>query len=124
MRTLKQFFTWWNGTTWNTRFHIWRTSKRVGEDELGNVYYLSHDGRRYVQYADQAEASAIPSGWHGWMHYRVDTPPSEEIYKARDWQKGHLPNQTGGPNAYYPKGSLRNPEDRPVVTGDYDAWTP
>lgn len=124
MKTLKQFFTWWNGTTWNTRFHIWRTSKRVGEDELGNVYYVSNKGRRYVQYADQAEASAIPPGWHGWMHYRVDTPPSEETYTPHDWQKPHLENPTGGPNAYFPKGAMQNPEDRPRVTGDYDAWTP
>ena len=124
MRLIKQFFTWWNGSTWNTRFHIWRTSKRVGEDELGNVYYQHRDGRRYVQYADQAEASAIPPGWHGWMHYRVDTPPSEESYEMRDWQKAHLPNQTGGPGAYFPKGSMNNPEDRPKVSGDYEAWTP
>ena len=124
MQFIKQFFTWWNGSTLNTRFHIWRTSKRVGEDELGNVYYQSRDGKRYVQYADYAEASAIPSGWHGWMHYRVDTPPSDESYTPRDWQKPHQQNQTGGPNAYVPKGSLRSPEERPRVTGDYDAWTP
>ena len=124
MQTLKQIFTWWNGSTWNTRFHIWRTSKWVGEDEFGNVYYESNSGKRYVQYKDLAEASTIPSGWHGWMHYRVDTPPSKEDYQPKDWQKPHLENQTGGPNAYFPKGSLQNPEDRPRVTGDYDAWTP
>ncbi|MEM8651927.1 MAG: NADH:ubiquinone oxidoreductase subunit NDUFA12 [Pseudomonadota bacterium] len=124
MKSLLQFFTWWNGSTWNTRFHIWRNAKRVGEDEVGNVYYVSKDGKRYVQYADQSEASAIPSGWHGWMHYRTDTPPSEEEYKPRAWQKPHQENQTGTANAYFPKGSLQNPEERPKVTGDYEAWSP
>ncbi len=124
MRSLLQFFTWWNGSTLNTRFHIWRNAKRVGEDESGNVYYESKDGKRYVQYADQSEASAIPSGWHGWMHYRTDTPPSAEEYKPRAWQKPHQGNQTGTANAYFPKGSLQNPEERPKVTGDYEAWSP
>ena len=124
MRTFKQFFTWWNGSTWNTRFHIWRTSKRVGEDEFGNTYYLSKDGKRYVQYADLAEASAIPSGWHGWMHYRVDTPSSEENYEPREWQKPHKPNKTGTSEAYLPRGSFANNDTRPRVTGDYDAWSP
>ena len=124
MKLLLQFFTWWNGSTWNTRFHIWRTSKRVGEDEFGNTYYEHRDGRRYVQYADLAEASTIPAGWHGWMHYRVDTPPPKEDYEPREWQKPHLPNMTGSSAAYYPKGALANPEDRPRVTGDYEAWTP
>ncbi|MBO6815399.1 MAG: NADH:ubiquinone oxidoreductase subunit NDUFA12 [Rhizobiaceae bacterium] len=124
MKSLLQFFTWWNGSTLNTRFHIWRTSRHVGDDELGNSYYESKSGKRYVQYAGEAEASAIPSGWHGWMHYRVDTPPSEENYKARDWEKAHQPNLTGTAGAYYPKGSLNNPEERPRVTGDYEAWSP
>ena len=124
MRLFKQIFTWWNGSTWNTRFHIWRTSKRVGEDEAGNVYYESSRGKRYVQYAALAEASAIPPGWHGWMHYRTDTPPSDESYAMREWEKPHLENQTGSANAYFPKGSLQNPQDRPHVTGDYEAWSP
>ena len=121
---IKQIFTWWNGSTINTRFHIWRTAKKVGEDELGNVYYESRDGKRHVQYAGYAEASAIPPGWHGWMHYRVDTPPSEETYAERDWQKPHQPNATGSAAAYFPKGSMNNPEERPKVTGDYEAWSP
>ncbi len=45
-------------------------------------------------------ASTIPPGWHGWMHHRVDVPPSKDDYAAREWQKPHMPNQTGTPNAY------------------------
>jgi len=124
MKTLLQFFTWWNGSTWGTRFHLWRKGTHVGEDENGNVYYQVKSGKRHVQYANYADASAIPPGWHGWMHYRTDVVPSNETYEMRDWEKGHRSNMTGTPGAYYPKGSQSNPQSRPTVSGDYDAWTP
>ena len=66
----------------------------------------------------------MPPGWHGWLHYRVDTPPSAETYKPREWEKSHLPNLTGSPAAYRPPGSVLSGKHRPQVTGDYDAWTP
>ena len=119
-----EFFTWWNGSTWGTRFYTWRFGKRVGGDEFGNVYFEGDGGRRWVQYAGEADPTTIPPGWHGWMHKRTDTPPSAENYKPRDWQKPHLPNQTGTANAYFPKGSLSNPQSRPKVTGDYEPWRP
>lgn len=124
-----QFFTWWNGQTLGTRLWTWRTGERVGEDELGNIYYQGGkdaDGatRRWVIYKDYAEASAVPPGWHGWLHHRVDTPPSQEQYVRREWETAHQPNLTGTAGAYRPKGSMLNPESRPKVTGDYDAWTP
>ncbi|MVA99059.1 NADH:ubiquinone oxidoreductase subunit NDUFA12 [Nitratireductor sp. CAU 1489] len=126
---LLQFFTWWHGQTLGTRFHTWRKGTLVGEDEFGNRYYLGgkdSEGRtrRWVIYDGLSEASQIPSGWHGWMHYRTDTPPSKEDYKPRDWQKPHVPNMTGTSQAYRPQGSLLSPGKRPAVTGDYDAWTP
>jgi NADH:ubiquinone oxidoreductase subunit len=122
-------FTWWNGTTVGTKFHTWRKGTRVGEDEFGNVYYqggTDSEGRtrRWVIYNGPSEASAIPPGWHGWMHYRTDVSPADEDYKAWEWQKSHQPNLTGTTAAYRPKGSILNPAERPRVTGDYDAWTP
>jgi NADH:ubiquinone oxidoreductase subunit len=126
---LAQFFTWWNGQTLGTRFHTWRYGNKVGQDEFGNTYYeggINSDGRtrRWVIYNGVSEASRIPPGWHGWIHHRVDVAPSQETYKARDWQKLHEPNLTGSPTAYRPKGSLAHGLRRPQVTGDYDAWTP
>jgi NADH:ubiquinone oxidoreductase subunit len=122
---LLQFFTWWNGQTLGTRFWTWRRGNFVGEDEFGNRYYSEKNGaRRWVIYNGTAEASAIPPGWHGWMHHRVDTPPPSESYKAREWQKPHQPNLTGSSKAYRPQGSLAVAGERPRVTGDYDAWTP
>lgn len=126
---LLQFFTWWNGATLNTRFHTWRKGRRVGEDEFGNVYYqggYDSEGRmrRWVIYNGVSEASMVPAGWHGWLHHRVDTPPVEEDYTPREWQRPHVPNLTGTPGAYRPRGSALTHEERPRVTGDYDAWTP
>jgi NADH:ubiquinone oxidoreductase subunit len=126
---LIQFFTWWNGQTLGTRFHTWRKGERVGEDQFGNVYYQGgkdSEGRtrRWVIYKDYAEASAIPPGWHGWMHHRTDLAPSQEDYRPHEWQKQHQPNLTGSAAAYRPKGSIANAGERPRATGDYDAWTP
>ena len=75
-------------------------------------------------YNGYSEASAIPPGWHGWIHHRTDVAPSDESYKPREWQKPHVPNLTGSAAAYRPKGSMLSGEERPRVTGDYDAWTP
>ena len=126
---LKSFFTWWNGATFGAYFHIGRRGVKVGQDEFGNVYYeggINSDGltRRWVIYHGASEASAIPPGWHGWIHHRVDVAPSSENYTPRDWQKPHLPNLTGTAAAYRPKGSVLGNQHRPQVTGDYDAWTP
>lgn len=122
---LLQIFTWWNGQTMGTRFFTWRKGEFVGNDEFGNSYYRERHGeRRWVIYNGPAEASAIPPGWHGWMHHRVDTPPSQEDYRPRAWQKPHKANLTGTPAAYRPDGSILTPQSRPRVSADYDAWTP
>jgi NADH:ubiquinone oxidoreductase subunit len=126
---LLQLFTWWNGVTLGTRFHTWRHGSAVGSDEFGNLYYeggTDSEGRtrRWVVYNGPAEPSAIPPGWHGWMHHRSDVAPLSQNYVARDWQKPHVANRTGTAQAYRPKGSILTPTERPRVTGDYDAWTP
>jgi NADH:ubiquinone oxidoreductase subunit len=124
-----QFFTWWNGQTLGTRLHTWRFGRSVGVDEFGNTYYTGgkdSEGRtrRWVIFNGYSEASAIPPGWHGWMHHRTDVAPSDQTYQSREWQKPHIQNLTGTPSAYRPEGSITNSGGRPKVTGDYDAWTP
>ena len=81
-------------------------------------------GEAVIPICADVEATAIGTGWHGWMHFRVDTPPSQEDYQPRAWQKPHQQNLTGTALAYRPKGSLLNTAERPRVTGDYDAWQP
>jgi len=133
MRFILQFFTWWDGQTWNTRFHTWRKGEKVGEDQSGNIYYRTKGGRidpalgferRWVIFADQSEASTVPPGWYGWLHHTSDVPPTQENYKARDWEMPHLPNMTGTPDAWRPQGSTLRSGERPPATGDYKAWTP
>ena len=129
---LLEIVAWWRGNTWGTRLWVATQGVFVGEDEFGNTYYRSKTPtgpagreRRMVVYAGgYAEASTIPPGWYGWMHYRTDVPPSDEAYEPRAWQKPHEPNLTGTAYAYRPDGSLLAKGERPRVTGDYDAWSP
>ncbi|HEY0920147.1 NADH:ubiquinone oxidoreductase subunit NDUFA12 [Devosia sp.] len=128
---LIEIFAWWRGNTWGTRLWTALNGVFVGTDEFGNRYYRSRKigangrERRMVIYAGGlAEASTIPAGWHGWMHYRTDVPPTEEGYVPRSWEKPHRPNLTGTAAAYRPRGSLLAEGERPRVTGDYDAWSP
>lgn len=128
-RLLKQFFTWWNGSTLSMRLYTRCKGKTVGEDEFGNIYYQGgamKNGRprRWVIYKHYSEASTIPPGWHGWIHHRIDTPPPAEHYQPHAWEKPHQPNLTGTAAAYTPKGSIAHHGQRPKVTGDYEAWKP
>lgn len=130
MSYIKQFFTWWSGQTINTRFFTWRRGEHVGTDEQGNRYYRAPSAvpdaipeRRWVIYSGYSEASQVPPGWHGWLHHRVDTLPSEDNYVAREWEKPHHENLTGSAKAYRPPGSIVGGAPQPVKR-DYQAWQP
>lgn len=131
MAFLKQFFTWWNGQTLNTRFFTWRNGEKVGTDQFGNIYYRAKSAlprsipeRRWVIYNGYSEASMIPPGWHGWIHHRVAEPPGRDGYTAREWEKPHHPNQTGTPDAYRPPGSILSGSTPAPRAADYSAWKP
>ena len=128
---LLQFFTWWSGQTLGTKLYTSRFGEFVGTDEFGNRYYRKpgidpnlHFERRWVIYAHESEGSMTPPGWYGWLHNTVDVPPSAESYTPREWQKPHLPNMTGTPDAHRPPGSILKSGIRPLAGGDYGAWTP
>ena len=124
MSFFSKIFTWWNGPTFGTWLFTARKGERVGEDKFGNVYYKERGGnRRWVVYKGYAEASSVPANWHGWLHYTVDTPPSDKDVRF-DWQKEHLPNLTGTHMAHRPKGSILASGKADKSTGDYDAWQP
>ncbi|MBM9595697.1 NADH:ubiquinone oxidoreductase subunit NDUFA12 [Roseitranquillus sediminis] len=115
--------TWWHGQTIGTQLFTWRSGVRVGEDEAGNAFYRTKDGkRRWVIYNGESEASRVSPDWHGWLHHTWDEPPSERPLRHRSWEKPHLPNLTGTTLAYAPPGSIRRPE--PALRSDYEAWTP
>jgi NADH:ubiquinone oxidoreductase subunit len=104
--------------------------KRVGADELGNVYYRGRPRpgtareRRWVIYKDKADASRVPPQWHGWLHHQTDVLPADAARFRRSWQKPPLPNLTGTAQAYLPPGDPRKGGRRAAATGDYTAWQP
>ena len=57
---LKKIFTWWNQDTFGTRLKTIFFGKLVGSDELGNKYYESKNGKRWVIYAGPHLQSTAP----------------------------------------------------------------
>ena len=123
MSILAQIFTWWNGQTLGTRLWTSRNGQRVGEDDQGNVFYQTQDGkRRWVIYNGESEASRVSPEWHGWLHHTYEAPPTEKPLTRKSWEKPHKPNMTGSPAAYHPPGSIYSTD--PKSRADYDAWIP
>ena len=124
----------WNfdlGTWLYTRFR----GEEVGRDASGNRYFREKGGgrvhddslrkeRRWVVYEGDVEASRVPPEWHAWLHHTVAEVPDPASIKKRDWQKPHLPNQTGTAEAYRPPGHVLMGGQRHKATGDYEPWTP
>jgi NADH:ubiquinone oxidoreductase subunit len=118
-------FVWWHNATPGTWLTTWLTGRSVGKDQFGNRYFENRKGtRRWVVYAGTVEASRVPPEWHGWLHHTFKNPPTIEPPKVKPWEKEHLPNLSGTPEAYRPGGSLWASGQRPPATGDYKAWKP
>ncbi|MDJ0631180.1 MAG: NADH:ubiquinone oxidoreductase subunit NDUFA12 [Rhodobacter sp.] len=123
LNTLLRAVTWWNGQTLNTQIWTWRKGKKVGEDDTGNRFYETRDGkRRWVIYNGEAEASRVSPDWHGWLHHTYSEPPTDKPLKRKAWEKPHQENLTGTAAAYAPPGSIRRAEPEP--RSDYEAWAP
>ena len=100
------------------------TSRQIGRDRFGNTYWEARSRRdsygrplRRVLYAQEAQASAVPAEWWGWMHYTTEQPLAEDAPR-RPWQKEHRPNMTGTAEAWRPVNAAAS------RGGDYEAWTP
>ena len=123
LNTLLRAATWWNGQTLNTQFYTWRKGQHVGEDDQGNAYYQSRDGkRRWVIFNGEAEASRVSADWHGWLHFTWNEPPTTAPLKHKEWEQPHQENLTGSALAYAPAGSIR--KSTPAPRSDYEAWQP
>ena len=103
----------------------------VGTDQFGNKYYEAparkglNRTRRWVIYANKAEASQVPPLWHGWLHHQTnDLPESGKTNKAHSWQQEHQENLTGTDAAYLPDGHIKTSSQRAAAVGDYEAWKP
>jgi len=118
-----RLLTWWNGQTLNTQLFTWRKGVRVGEDDLGNVFYENREkSKRWVIFNGEIEASKISPEWHGWLHHTWDELPTEKPLVRKSWEKPHQENLTGTAAAYAPAGSIRRAQ--PADRSDYDAWVP
>ncbi|MEM9221556.1 MAG: NADH:ubiquinone oxidoreductase subunit NDUFA12 [Pseudomonadota bacterium] len=131
-KRLLQIFTWWNSTTLGTSFTTWLRGEAVGEDEFGNRYFRTKDGkidpalghdRRWVIYHGVTDPTSIPPGWYRWIHHLSDEIP-DGSYVPREWQEPHRPNPTGTAAAHRPQGSILRPDPQAGIAKGYDAWTP
>ena len=59
---LKKIFTWWNQDTFGTRLQTIFFGKLAGQDNFGNKYYESKNGKRWVIYSDEIDASFSLAG--------------------------------------------------------------
>ena len=98
----KKIFIWWNQETLGTKLKTILFGKLVGTDYLGNKYYKSKSGKRWVIYSGEIDASKIPNEWYSWIHFTNNKIENIHDLKKYEWQKPHLSNQTGTENAYHP----------------------
>jgi NADH:ubiquinone oxidoreductase subunit len=116
--------------TFGTLLFTWLKGEFVGEDEFGNRYYRergkAHNRweRRWVIYKGSDEASKVPPLWHQWLHKTTDVPPSESEVRKLPWEKEHIPNMTGTPEAYRPPGHEYKGGHRARTPADYEPWRP
>ena len=112
----RKIFTWWNQDTFGTRLKTIFFGKLVGTDELGNKYYESKNGKRWVIYSDTIDASKIPVEWYSWIHFTPNKIEKIHELDKFDWQKSHQPNLTGTKDAYFPN------KNKNVIKKKYKRW--
>ncbi|EDN05408.1 NADH-ubiquinone oxidoreductase [Histoplasma capsulatum var. duboisii H88] len=96
----------------------------IATDRYGNKYYENMEElplrTRWVDYTQKEfDASQIDVGWHAWLAYMVDKPPTQDaILQAgvRSWElPEHRPTMTLTRGAYKPYSTVRP---------KYSAWKP
>jgi NADH:ubiquinone oxidoreductase subunit len=107
-------------------------ASKIGEDYLGNSYYISKfsknylgKSKRFVVYNSYIqEPTKVDAKWHSWLHYLSDEIPtttqtsaSSLVGEGKDAQnnqksnaKARLPNLTGTKFSYSPKMNRLNTE--------------
>ncbi len=114
---IKKIFTWWNQDTIGTRLKTIFSGKYVGSDSFGNKYYESKNGKRWVIYSNEIDATKIPVEWYSWMHFTPNRIEKNHDLKKYEWQKPHQSNKTGTQEAYYP-----NKDKKDFVDKKYKSW--
>jgi len=99
---IKEIFTWWNRQTLGTRIFTIFFGKLVGQDEYGNKYYQNKNGKRWVIYNGEIDATKIPNEWYSWIHFTKNKIENLHEIKKFSWQKPHQSNLSGTKKAYRP----------------------
>ncbi|KAK4075687.1 hypothetical protein Trihar35433_2247 [Trichoderma harzianum] len=95
-----------NETTGDTKY-----GTLIGQDRFGNKYYENLEElplrTRWVDYAKHDyDAAHIEPGWHAWISYSVDKPPTQDSLIATGTRHFEpalpKPNFTGTRGAYKP----------------------
>ena len=113
---LKKIFTWWHKDTLGTKIKTILFGKFAGSDSLGNKYYESKNGKRWVIYSGEIDATKIPVEWYSWMHFTQNKIEKKHELKKYDWQKPHQHNLTGTKESYYPY------KNKDVLKKKYKSW--
>ena len=113
---IKKIFTWWNQDTFSTRIKTILFGKFVGKDSFGNKYYESKNGKRWVVYFGEIDASKIPVEWYSWIHFTPNKIEKSHKLEKYNWQKPHQSNLTGTESAYYPN------KNKNVIEKKYKSW--
>ena len=113
---LKKIFIWWDQETLGTKIKTIFFGNLVGTDQFGNKYYESKDGKRWIIYEGEIDASKIPVEWYSWMHFTSNRINKDYQIKKYEWQKPHKPNMTGTESAYYPN------KNKDVIKKKYRSW--
>ena len=112
----KKIFIWWNQDTLGTKIKTIIQGRLVGKDDFGNRYYENKQGKRWVIYFDEIDASKIPVEWYSWIHFTPNKIEKNHDFKKFDWQKPHQSNLTGTDKAYYPN------KDKDGIKKKYYSW--
>ncbi|MDC1280163.1 NADH-ubiquinone oxidoreductase subunit NDUFA12 family protein [Pelagibacteraceae bacterium] len=113
---LKKIFIWWNQETLGTKLKTIFSGKLIGTDSSGNKYYESKNGKRWVIYIDEIDASKIPSEWYSWIHFTKNKIENSHNLEKYEWQKPHQSNQSGTENSYHPN------KDNAEIKKKYTTW--
>ncbi|OTA67972.1 NDUFA12-domain-containing protein [Hypoxylon sp. EC38] len=90
----------------------------IGTDRFGNKYFENNEElplrTRWVDYKNHDfDPAQIEPGWHAWISYAVDKPPSQDpllAYKRRPWEDTDaktIPNYTLTRGAYKPYNTVK-----------------
>ena len=106
------------GTTLYTLFY----GIKVGEDKLGNIYYISKKKkkRKWVLYKNKKDPTIIPVNWQIWL-----TNEADNVFKSQakySWSKDREQNNTGTDRAYNPAEKIV--KSKKAKDLKYKKWTP